>query len=56
MGVHLQIPLIDNYNYYHGGKFVFLKWRGIDLNTSNGYSHLYGSLPLAVDNIDSQKQ
>ena len=32
--------MIDNYDYYHGGKFVFLRWRGIDLNTSSGYSHV----------------
>ncbi|KAF2463129.1 glycoside hydrolase [Lindgomyces ingoldianus] len=27
-------PLTDNYDYYHGGKFVFLRWRGIDIGSS----------------------
>lgn len=25
----------DNYDYYHGGKFVFLRWRGIDVPSQN---------------------
>lgn len=38
-GIRIQMPLTDNYNYYHGGKFVFLNWSGIDiqLNPSNPY-------------------
>ena len=37
-GLRIMMPLIDNYDYYHGGKFVFLRWRGINLNTTGGYS------------------
>lgn len=39
-GLRIQMPLIDNYNYYHGGKYVFLKWRGIDIDLTNGYSNM----------------
>jgi len=28
-GIRLLVPLTDNYDYYHGGKFVFLRWRNI---------------------------
>jgi len=31
-GIRIFAPLTDNYDYYHGGKFVFLRWRGIDTN------------------------
>ncbi|KAI1320234.1 glycoside hydrolase superfamily [Xylariaceae sp. FL0255] len=30
-GVRLLIPLVDNYDYYHGGKYVFLRWAGFNL-------------------------
>jgi mannan endo-1,4-beta-mannosidase len=30
-GLRIIVPLIDNYDYYHGGKFVFLRWNGINL-------------------------
>lgn len=30
-GIRLQIPLTDDYDYYHGGKYVFLRWRGFNL-------------------------
>ncbi|KAF2484261.1 glycoside hydrolase superfamily [Neohortaea acidophila] len=33
-GLRLFAPLIDNYDYYHGGKFVFLRWFGIDISSS----------------------
>ncbi|KAH7101975.1 glycoside hydrolase superfamily [Auriculariales sp. MPI-PUGE-AT-0066] len=29
-GLKLVIPLTDNYNWYHGGKYQFIKWHGID--------------------------
>ncbi len=28
-GLHLIIPLVDNFHYYHGGKSVFTKWSGL---------------------------
>ncbi|KAI0271554.1 glycoside hydrolase superfamily [Gloeopeniophorella convolvens] len=28
-GIKLLIPLVDNYNYYHGGKYQFIGWAGI---------------------------
>lgn len=31
-GIRLLIPLVDNYDYYHGGKYNFLRWGGFDLN------------------------
>ena len=37
-GLRIIMPLVDNYDYYHGGKFTFLRWRGVDLNTTGGYS------------------
>ncbi|ORY07762.1 glycoside hydrolase superfamily [Clohesyomyces aquaticus] len=30
-GIRIFAPFTDNYDYYHGGKFVFLRWRGIDI-------------------------
>lgn len=30
-GLRLQVPLTDNYEYYHGGKYTFLQWAGLDL-------------------------
>ncbi|KAI1356948.1 glycoside hydrolase superfamily [Xylaria sp. FL0043] len=30
-GVRLLVPLVDNYDYYHGGKYNFLRWAGFDL-------------------------
>lgn len=28
-GIKLMIPLTDNYNWYHGGKYQFIQWNGI---------------------------
>ncbi|GAW21677.1 hypothetical protein ANO14919_112000 [Xylariales sp. No.14919] len=30
-GVRLLVPLVDNYDYYHGGKYNFLRWAGFNL-------------------------
>ncbi|KAI5926799.1 glycoside hydrolase superfamily [Camillea tinctor] len=30
-GIRLLVPLVDNYDYYHGGKYNFLRWAGFDL-------------------------
>ncbi|KAI0593890.1 glycoside hydrolase superfamily [Biscogniauxia sp. FL1348] len=30
-GIRLLVPLVDNYDYYHGGKYNFLRWAGLDL-------------------------
>ncbi|KZO90583.1 glycoside hydrolase family 5 protein [Calocera viscosa TUFC12733] len=29
-GIKLMIPLVDNYNWYHGGKYQFIGWNGIE--------------------------
>ncbi|EMD01274.1 glycoside hydrolase family 5 protein [Baudoinia panamericana UAMH 10762] len=34
-GLRIIAPLIDNYDYYHGGKFVFLRWNGINISSSS---------------------
>ncbi|KAK4051914.1 hypothetical protein OIV83_002619 [Microbotryomycetes sp. JL201] len=34
-GLRLIIPLTDEHQYYHGGKYDFIRWAGLD--TSNGY-------------------
>ncbi len=28
-GIHLVVPLVDNWRYYHGGKHTFTDWRGV---------------------------
>ncbi|KAI0486556.1 glycoside hydrolase superfamily [Xylaria cf. heliscus] len=33
-GVRLLVPLVDNYDYYHGGKYNFLRWAGFNLTQS----------------------
>lgn len=33
-GLRLFIPLTDNYDYYHGGKFSFLRFRGYNVTGS----------------------
>ncbi|KAK3329055.1 glycoside hydrolase [Apodospora peruviana] len=30
-GIRLMVPLTDNFDYYHGGKYNFLRWNGFDL-------------------------
>ncbi|KAK4191848.1 putative mannan endo-1,4-beta-mannosidase P [Podospora australis] len=30
-GLRLMVPLIDNFDYYHGGKYTFLRWAGFNL-------------------------
>ncbi|KAI8635191.1 glycoside hydrolase superfamily [Xylariaceae sp. FL1651] len=30
-GVRLLVPLVDNYDYYHGGKYNYLRWAGFNL-------------------------
>ncbi|KAI1813124.1 glycoside hydrolase superfamily [Poronia punctata] len=30
-GVRVLVPLVDNYDYYHGGKYDFLRWSGYNL-------------------------
>ncbi|MCJ1286912.1 hypothetical protein MMC26_006258 [Xylographa opegraphella] len=38
-GIRIMAPLVDNYDYYHGGKFDFLRFRGINI-TSSDSSHV----------------
>lgn len=35
-GLRLMVPLTDNYDYYHGGKFDFLRWGGFGDNVTTG--------------------
>lgn len=30
-GLRLMVPLTDNFDYYHGGKYNFLRWHGVDV-------------------------
>lgn len=30
LGIKLIFPLIDNWDYYHGGRHVFTRWRGVE--------------------------
>ena len=30
-GIRLLVPLTDNFDYYHGGKYNFLRWGGLNL-------------------------
>jgi mannan endo-1,4-beta-mannosidase len=34
-GVRLMVPLVDNWDYYHGRKYTFLRWAGFNLNQTN---------------------
>lgn len=33
-GIRIFAPLIDNYDYYHGGKYDFLRFRGINVSST----------------------
>jgi len=39
-GIRIFAPLIDNYDYFHGGKFDFLRFRGIDTPSTSSNNHL----------------
>ena len=32
-GIRIFVPLVDNYDYYHGGKYDFLRFRGINISS-----------------------
>ncbi|KAG9239475.1 glycoside hydrolase [Amylocarpus encephaloides] len=34
-GLRIIPPLVDDYDYYHGGKFTFLRWRGYNITGSD---------------------
>jgi len=34
-GLKIMAPLIDNYDYYHGGKYDFLRFRGINISSTS---------------------
>ncbi|GAA6014735.1 hypothetical protein JCM8202_001643 [Rhodotorula sphaerocarpa] len=40
-GLRLIVPLTDNYAYYHGGKYDFIRWAGAD--TSDGSQFYWNS-------------
>ena len=33
-GIRIFAPLVDNYDYYHGGKYDFLRFRGINISST----------------------
>lgn len=34
-----MVPLTDNFDYYHGGKYNWLRWRGFDLTRARDESN-----------------
>lgn len=40
-GLRVILPLTDDYDYYHGGKYTFLRWLG--LNTGNWGTLFYSN-------------
>lgn len=50
-GIRLIIPLTDNYRFYHGGKYTFLSWEGINTTDADAESNFYRN----DDVIDSFK-
>ncbi|KAK0618187.1 glycoside hydrolase superfamily [Bombardia bombarda] len=38
-GLRLLVPLTDNFDYYHGGKYNFLRWAGFDLTQQRDSSN-----------------
>jgi len=36
-GIRLIIPLVDNYDYYHGGIATFLGWRNLSSSDKNQF-------------------
>lgn len=34
-GLRLMVPLTDNFDYYHGGKYNFLRWHGISASSTD---------------------
>ncbi|GAA5828292.1 hypothetical protein JCM11251_006183 [Rhodosporidiobolus azoricus] len=45
-GLRLIIPLSDNYAYYHGGKYDFIRWAGAD--TNDGSQFYYNSNVIKI--------
>ncbi|GAA6000169.1 uncharacterized protein JCM10292_004017 [Rhodotorula paludigena] len=45
-GLRLIIPLTDNYAYYHGGKYDFIRWGGA--NTDDGSQFYSNSKVIAI--------
>lgn len=38
-GIRLLVPLTDNFDYYHGGKYNFLRWNGLNLTQTKDSSN-----------------
>lgn len=38
-GIRLLVPLTDNWDYYHGGKYDFLRWLGFNLTQAHDASN-----------------
>lgn len=38
-GIRLMVPLTDNFDYYHGGKYNFLRWNGFNLTQTKDSSN-----------------
>jgi hypothetical protein len=48
--IRLQMPLVDNYKYYLGGKFTYLEWRGI--TSDSGASDFFTNPTVISDYED----
>ncbi|KAG0147890.1 hypothetical protein CROQUDRAFT_17297, partial [Cronartium quercuum f. sp. fusiforme G11] len=42
-GIRLIIPLTDNYKFYHGGKYDFLRWEGINITDKDTQGEFYSN-------------
>ncbi len=49
-GLRLLVPLTDNYDYYHGGKFTFLRWAGFTNANGNRDSRDEALVPQFYNN------
>lgn len=38
-GIRLLVPLTDNFDYYHGGKYNFLRWNGLNFTQTKDSSN-----------------
>lgn len=36
-GIRLIIPLVDAYDYYHGGIYTFLRWHNLSASSSSDF-------------------
>lgn len=49
-GLRVIMTLVDNYDYYHGGKYTFLRWSGV---SSANYGAAFYTNPTVVANFQN---